>query len=107
VVPTATGFITNVARVGGDYPDPVPGNNSNSVVTTVFPLPLLSIQLVPTNLVQISWPAPLSNFTLQFKNALSTNLLWTNVTSARTITVTNVFVLETNVNITRFYRLTN
>jgi hypothetical protein len=107
VVPTTTGFITNVARVAGDYPDPVPGNNSNSVVTVVFPLPLLSIQLVPTNLVQVSWPAPLSNFTLQFKNALSTNLLWTNVTAARTITVTNVFVLETNVDTTRFYRLTN
>ncbi|MEY2466597.1 MAG: large repetitive protein [Verrucomicrobiota bacterium] len=107
VVPTATGFITNVARVAGDYPDPVPGNNSNSVVTVVFPLPLLSIQLVPTNLIQVSWPAPLSNFTLQFKNALSTNLPWTNVTAARTITITNVFVLETNAAMTRFYRLTN
>jgi uncharacterized repeat protein (TIGR01451 family) len=108
VTPQAAGAITNRISVGGDYPDPALNNNSNFVVTTVWPLPLLSIQSVPTNVLRVSWPAPLSNFTLQFKSVLTTNVPWTNVLSTRTVTSTNVFVIETNVlENSRFYRLTN
>jgi uncharacterized repeat protein (TIGR01451 family) len=108
VTPTATGPITNSATVETDSLDPNPANDSAQLVTTVWPLPFLSIaNLTSNNLVQISWPAPLSGFTLQFRTDLSPGITWTNDTSARAINGTNISVIETNIGTARFFRLTN
>ncbi|HWD94637.1 MAG TPA: IPT/TIG domain-containing protein [Verrucomicrobiae bacterium] len=108
VVPTATGLITNIAFVGSDSLDPNLANNSVSVVTTVWPLPLLSItNLMSNDLLRVSWPAPLSGFTLQFKTDLSANVSWTNDPGSKVVNGTNVSVIETNIGSPRFFRLTN
>jgi hypothetical protein len=108
VAPTVPGLITNAASIGSDSIDPNPANNSASAVTTVWPLPLLSItNLMSNDLVRISWPAPLSNFTLQFRADLSTNVFWSNDTAPKVVIGTNVTVLKTNVGTPQFFRLTN
>jgi uncharacterized repeat protein (TIGR01451 family) len=108
VRPTATELITNAAIVTTDSLDPNSANNSAAVVTTVWPLPFLSITNLMTNgLVQISWPAPLSGFTLQFRTDLSPSFLWTNDTAPKVVSGTNVTVIETNIGTARFFRITN
>lgn len=108
VIPSAIGGITNVASVTSDLPDPNQGNNTTNTVTTVWPLPFLSItNLMNNGLLQISWPAPLSGFTLQFATDLTTNTAWTNDAAAKVVSGTNVSVTETNIWTSRFFRLTN
>ena len=108
VKPTVVGLITNTAIVATDSLDANQANNKASTITTVWPFPSLSItNLMSNNLVRIAWPAPLSNFTLQFRTDLSTNVFWTNDTTPRAFTGTNISVIETNVGRPRFFRLTN
>jgi large repetitive protein len=104
VVPLAGGTITDSASVGCDYPDPAPANNSSSIATLVWPLPVLSI-LRLTNEVQVAWPAPLSNFTLQFIPALAANYYWSNLGTAPVLAGTNNIVVDPSTNPARFYRL--
>jgi uncharacterized repeat protein (TIGR01451 family) len=106
VVPTVNGTITNVASVSSESFDANPGNNSVAITTTVWPLPYLSIaNLMSNGLVKITWPAPLSGFTL----LSSTNFPaeWTIDATPRSVTGTNISVIETNVESAKFYRLTN
>ena len=106
VKPIATGLITNVASVASDAIDQNTANNTATTTTTVWPLPFLSItNLMSNDLVKISWPAPLSNFTLQFAGGLTNT--WTNDTVSRTVNGTNISVIETNIGTARFFRLTN
>jgi hypothetical protein len=107
VTPAAAGLITNTASVGADSMDPNLTNNKASVVTTVWPLPLLSItNLMSNDLVRISWPAPLSNFTLQYRTDLSTNVFWTNDPAPKVVIGTNVTVIKTNLGTPQYFRLT-
>ncbi len=107
VKPTTPGLITNTAAIGTTSSiDSNPTNNTVSIVTTVWPLPILSItNLMSNDLVKISWPAPLSNFTLQFNGNLTN--FWTNDTTPRVVLGTNISVIETNIGPPRFFRLTN
>jgi uncharacterized repeat protein (TIGR01451 family) len=107
VAPTTPGLITNTASVGSDSIDLNTANNTVNTSTTVWPLPFLSITNLMTNdLVQITWPAPLSSFTLQSTTNLSPST-WTVDSTARTVTGTNISVIETTIGTARFYRLTN
>lgn len=107
VRPTEVGTVTNTASVASDLSDSNPANNLSVITTTVWPLPLLSITNLKSNdLLQVSWPAPLSGFTLQFSTNLSTNI-WTTDNNSRTVNGTNVSVIETNLDTARFFRLTN
>jgi len=107
VVPTVPGNILNVASVGSDTLDPNFANNSVTNTTTVWPLPFLSIANLPSNgLVRITWPAPLSNFTLLSITNLSSNT-WTIDGTSRSVSGTNISVIETNLGTEKFYRLTN
>ena len=107
VKPSVIGSVTNTASAGTDSLDPNSANNSVTTMTTVWPLPLLSIaNLQSNNLVQISWPAPLIGFTLQANGNLATNQ-WSNDTSPKVVSGTNVSVIETNLGAPRFFRLTN
>ncbi len=105
VAPQATGMITNSASVTNDYTDPVSGNNAASATTTVFPLPILSIELLSADRVRLAWPLPLSNYVLQFKTELAVTSTWQNVTSPPQMTVSENFVTETNTGASKFYRL--
>ena len=106
VTPLFSGMITNVASVGSDSIDQNTANNTATTATTVLPFPFLSItNLMSNDLVKISWPAPLSNFTLQFAGDLTNT--WTNDTTPRTVSGTNISVIETTIGTARFYRLTN
>jgi uncharacterized repeat protein (TIGR01451 family) len=108
VIPSVPGLITNIASIGSDSLDPNSANNSVTTVTTVWPLPFLAItNLMSNDLVRVSWPAPLSGFTLQFRTDLATGLSWTNDPALKTVTGTNVSVIETNIGTARFFRLTN
>src|SRR5262249_42459696 len=104
VIPKNAGSITNTATVGNDIPDSNASNDTASSVTTVLPLPVLSISRLP-NQVQISWPAPLSNFTLQFAPAMSPGFSWSNLGVTPIISGSNSIVTETNAGGARYYRL--
>jgi uncharacterized repeat protein (TIGR01451 family) len=104
VAPQAEGAIVDTASVGGAFPDPNLANNSGSVSTTVWPVPLLSIAGL-TNQVQISWALGLSNFTLQFKDILDSARGWSNTTVAPSISGGSNIVVEPVTNASRFYRL--
>lgn len=107
VTPTAIGNITNVASVGSDSVDLNMANNSVTTSTTVWPLPFLSIaNLMSNGLVQVTWPAPLSGFTLQSSTNLSTNA-WTTDATTRTVNGTNISIIENAIEAAKFYRLTN
>ncbi len=105
VVPQATGSVTNILSVVSGYVDPMPANNTNTLITTVLPLPLLGITPYSANQSMIYWPAALTNFTLQFKSTLATNIYWSNLGSVPIISGTNKFVIEPDTSSSRFYRL--
>jgi len=105
VVPQTTGSITNTVVVSSDYLDPTPANNTAVAVTTVLPLPLLSIRLASPTKVRVSWPQALTNYMLEFKAALATNVSWSNVATAPSNFAGESTVIETITNTSRFYRL--
>ncbi len=107
VTPNTPGVITNTATISTDSIDTNLANNISVITTTVWPLPFLSITNLLTNRVKITWPAPLSGFTLQYKGTLSSNVLWTNDSATKIVSGTNVSVIETNIGTARFFRLTN
>jgi uncharacterized repeat protein (TIGR01451 family) len=107
VIPNMPGVLTNLAFVTTDSQDQNSGNNTAAIITTVWPLPLLSItNLMSNSLLRVSWPAPLSGFTLQFSTNLSPSV-WNNDASTKVINGTNVSVIETNIGTAKFFRLTN
>ncbi len=105
VAPQTVGTITNVVLVSSDNTDPILTNNVATVTTTVLPLPLLSIRVSQADRIRVSWPAPLSNYTLQSKLILSASNVWSNVTTLPTVLSNENVVTETNNTPTRFYRL--
>jgi hypothetical protein len=104
VVPTALGTITDTVSIASDNPDPASGNNTFTAVSTVLPLPLLAIQRTNNDRLNISWPVALTNFGLQAKEVLGTNV-WSNVITAPVISGDQNIVTETNSGGNRFYRL--
>jgi hypothetical protein len=104
VVPQVVGSITNTATVTGDYADFVPGNNTISEVTTVLPLPFLSIARIP-NQVKLSWPVALSNFSLQAASSLLGGNSWSNMTNVPIISGNSNVVTDPSTAAARFYRL--
>jgi len=104
VVPHTLGTITDTVTVGSDNPDPAMANNMFIATTTVLPLPLLTIQRTNNDRLNISWPVALTNFGLQAKDVLSTNV-WTSVATAPVISGNQNVVTETNNGGSRFYRL--
>jgi uncharacterized repeat protein (TIGR01451 family) len=105
VRPNVAGSITNVVEVGSGYVDPYVTNNSLVLVSAVYPLPLLSIMKVPVNRFRISWPVEWTNYGLQYSSNLLETNGWSNITSAPIISGAERFVLETNSQPMRFYRL--
>jgi Domain of unknown function DUF11 len=105
VIPQAAGTITDNAVVAGVYTDPVPGNNTASLMTTVLPTPKLSIQLYTPTQVQISWPSALTNFALQFNPSLTSSTGWTNVTTPPFTVGDEKFVIDPLGANPKFYRL--
>lgn len=104
VVPHALGSITNVMSVASANPDPAPGNNTSSIITLIQSPPLLSISLL-TNKVSVSWAPDLTNYTLQARNSLLTNVFWSNVLTAPLVSSNHISVTESLINTTRVYRL--
>ena len=106
VSPLLAGFVTNSVSVSGTRFDPVSANNTATVTVGVLPLPFLFIRLLTNQTVEISWPAPLSNFVLQSTDRLlRTNNVWTNVVIAP-VTVGNTNTVTAPLAGTnRFFRL--
>ncbi len=104
VSPQATGSITNTATVAGQHPDPAPANNSATTTTFVQPLPILGVSSIPPNLVRLSWPSALSNYSLEFKSVIATNL-WSSVPTTPVKVGNENQVTEANHQSPRFYRL--
>jgi large repetitive protein len=103
VIPEAVGAITASVSITSDNLDSVPGDNTASIVTTVLPLALLSVGALP-DAVKISWPGELTNYTLQFLNGFS-GLQWTTVTDTPSVSGGLQFIIQTNAESPRFYRL--
>ena len=96
----------DTATVGSDFPDPALFNNTSSVTTSVAPLALLSISLL-TNQVKVAWPVTLTNYVLESKDVLATNLFWSNVAGTSIVSGSLRFVTESNGGAAKFYRLRN
>jgi hypothetical protein len=82
---------------------------SGTSVQAVFrvnppPLPLLSIQLTPTNAVVISWPAPSTGFALQ-QNGTLDPASWVTVTNSTSVANGQNQVIVSPPVGTQFYRL--
>ena len=107
VTPNALGYITNTMSVGSDTLDPVPSNNTAFTNALVQSPALLSIQALtnPPNQIRILWPADLTNYSLQAKNSMQTNVFWSNVTATATTLGNQRTLTEGNTNPMRFYRL--
>jgi large repetitive protein len=107
--PLLPGTLTNYASVSADDADPVSTNNVVITLTRVVLPPELSIDLLSNRLVQVWWPAALTNYHLQFNSALGAGVIWSNDTTlpALSNSVSSSFrvVTETNSNPARFYRL--
>jgi len=106
VTSQTSGNITNVARVTSGYPDPVLTNNSATNITTVLPLAILSVNLLPTNRVRLSWPVALTNSSLESRTNLAQGG-WSTVNVAPTISSNERVVIQTNSFPSSFYRLKN
>lgn len=100
----APGDITATVTASSDYTDPVLGDNTASIVTTVEPVALLSIGAVDDG-VKVAWPATLTNYVLEFRDGLFGNTQWSAVTNPPTTSGGLEFVTETNLGPLRFYRL--
>lgn len=105
VAPTVAGSITNLSVVGSDYVDPAPGNNTLALASTVYPLPLLSITKLSATRLRLAWPVVWSNYVLQSSGTLVDTNGWSNILTAPGISGPDRFVLETNNQPFRFYRL--
>jgi uncharacterized repeat protein (TIGR01451 family) len=105
VVPQTVGNITDSAIVGSSYTDPVLANNSGAIITTVYPLPVLSVQIYSPSQVQLSWPAMLTNFVLQYNGALSTNNSWSNVVAVPLTVGDQKVVIDSIGPAPKYYRL--
>jgi hypothetical protein len=103
VTPQPAESLSDTATVGSDFVDPLPANNTATLITPM--LPRLAIRQPALNLLSVSWLTNFSSFNLQFKNALSTNAYWSNAITAKVISNTNYVVTEGATNITRYYRL--
>jgi uncharacterized repeat protein (TIGR01451 family) len=104
-IPHSTGNITNVASVISGYPDPAVGNNLASIVTTVLPLPVLSVGLISGNHVRLSWPVTLTGYVLEYKGNLAASTPWSIVATTPTISGNEKVVIENNTAAASFYRL--
>jgi uncharacterized repeat protein (TIGR01451 family) len=110
LAPPQPGTITNYANVTAYDGDPLPANNSETHITEIVLAPKLAIQHVAGSLIEISWPAVITNYHLQFNAALADSQTWSNVTTVpvltnRTSSPLSV-VTETSSKPARFYRLT-
>jgi uncharacterized repeat protein (TIGR01451 family) len=100
-----TGTLVDTVSVGSDYPDPDMSDNTNSVSVFGLPLPLLSIGKYSESLWKITWPALLTNYSLEYNNTMGANANWSNLNTVPTVDATNKFVIEPNTPPSRFYRL--
>jgi hypothetical protein len=105
VAPQVTGNISNFVSVGSDVLDPVPANNSASILVFVLPLPRLSISALPPSQVRLSWPVELTNFLLQYNASLINGLQWSNSLATPAISGSQRTITDTNSGPARFYRL--
>jgi uncharacterized repeat protein (TIGR01451 family) len=104
VVPTAAVTLTDTASAFSAFPDPSLGNNSASVTTTVWPLPVLSISALPGQ-VQISWPSVLNTFSLQSRGSLNPGLNWSNILATPSQSGGSNIIIEPTTDAAKFYRL--
>lgn len=105
VAAQAEGMITNIATVASLLPDPATTNNSVTNTTYVQPLPILSVRVVNTNQIRVSWPAALTNYGLQFKPLLLTTNFWSNTVTLPVLVGSEFQLTETNTEAMRYYRL--
>ena len=103
VVPTVAGPISNFATVAGQYSDPSPANNSATTGTLVQPLPVLSVNFVPPNQVQLGWDSTLTNYALEFKTPVTGT--WSPVATPPVIVGNQIQVTQPNNSSPSFYRL--
>ncbi len=104
VVPQTPGMLVAGSSVTSDYRDPIPGNNSVAITTTVDPLPLLSIRWW-TNQVKVSWHSGLTNFALESVPSSPTNSAWAAVTNIPVIVGSQKSVILSNTGPSTFFRL--
>ena len=105
VEPTATGYLTNTARVLSGTTDPATTNNLVVTRTFVEPLATLGIQRLGGNQVRVSWPLALANHHLQQQTNLSPTGTWFDIPATPVVISNQNTVTEPIMAPSRFYRL--
>jgi large repetitive protein len=105
VVPQTAGLITNTLNAASGYSDPTPADAAAVIITPVFPTPVLAIERYSSTQVQISWPAALTNFALQFNTSLQPANAWTNVGTPPLTVGDQRVVIDSIGPATKYYRL--
>jgi uncharacterized repeat protein (TIGR01451 family) len=105
VEPTATGYITNTARVASDTADPATTNNLVVTRTFVEPVAVLGVQRLAGNQVRLSWPVALTNHHLQQQTNLSGTGNWYDIPTTPVVIGNQNTVTEPMVAPSRYYRL--
>jgi uncharacterized repeat protein (TIGR01451 family) len=107
LLPSVAGPLTDSFTITADTADPVPGNNSTNLNSTVIPLPVLKILSVPPGRVRITWPVMLTNSVLEYTAGFGGTNTWTGDPSTVAISNTDRVVIESNNAAARFFRLRN
>lgn len=103
--PSTVGSIGVTAAAGSTNADPNTADNRVILPGFVEPLPLLSVTMSVPGQLNILWSGLLSNWVLQAKGDLATNVSWSNVLTAPVLISDTNTVTETNSEAAKFYRL--
>lgn len=105
LVPQSMGSATNTVTLASSTFDPNTGNNTDARVTTVLPVPELSIGWEGASQVRIAWSVWLTNYLLQSSSTVTSNSSWSNVPTTPEIEGDERVVIEPSTNVTQYYRL--
>jgi len=101
------GVYSNVASVTANLTELNPANNTSTVSVTANEnpnVPVLRLTRANTNVV-LSWPTNATNFTLQAKSSLDTNLTWSAVTNVPVVVSNRYQVTNAIAPTNRYHRL--
>jgi uncharacterized repeat protein (TIGR01451 family) len=96
--------VTNRASVTASTVDPVPGNNTNFLTTSIQRLPTLQLQKIGTNVI-ITWLTNSTGFSLQLRTNLAPAGAWITLPDVPQVISTNYTVTNSATAPAKFYRL--
>lgn len=105
LIPQTPGELTNTVTVSSAMVDPIPSDNTGTLVTTVAEPPELNIVATPSNQVRVVWPASWTGYVLQSTLGLTNSASWANVGPQPVTEGDQKVFTEPSTGAAKFYRL--